>query len=440
MRSFISIILIFFLSNCSFDNKTGLWNDQNNIEKKKDIFKEFKKISIIENKFNQTIEFNNNFTFNLSKPVTNLNWTDIFLNNDNNSKNLKYSNQNKILFKSKKISKHPIDSHKLYENGNLIVSDIKGNIIVFSVNENKIISKFNFYKKRYKSFRKKVNFIVENNIIFAADNLGYFYSYNYKTEKILWAKNYNIPFSSNIKISKDKIITSNQNNNLLIIDKKSGDILKLIPTEETLVKNEFTNNLSLINENILLFLNSFGTLYSIDLRRMEVIWFNNFNQSLDSLTSNLFLGGKIVNNDKIIIISSNTKTYIVNSTTGSIIKKLNFSYNLKPIILNNNIIFLTKNNFLVIYNIETKNMVFSQNILENPNYDLKNLNEIIALDLMVLNNNIFIFFKNSEILSFKFNSELAEFKKLPSKIRSFPIVIDDSILFLNNKNKLVIIN
>ena len=43
---------------------------------------------------------------------------------------------------------------------------------------------------------------------------------------------------------KDKLAAANQNNNLYIIDKNSGDNLKLIPTEETIIKNNFINNLS----------------------------------------------------------------------------------------------------------------------------------------------------------------------------------------------------
>ena len=58
-------------------------------------------------------------------------------------------------------------------------------------------------------------------------------------KKIIWAKNFKIPFRSNLKIFKDKLILSNQNNELYFINKTSGDILNLIPTEETTIKNDF---------------------------------------------------------------------------------------------------------------------------------------------------------------------------------------------------------
>ena len=76
--------------------------------------------------------------------------------------------------------------NKLYEEGNLIINNSKGDIIVYSLKENREIFKFNFYKK-FKKIKKEIIYSVENNIIYAADNLGYLYSFNYKTEKLLWA-------------------------------------------------------------------------------------------------------------------------------------------------------------------------------------------------------------------------------------------------------------
>ena len=83
--------------------------------------------------------------------------------------------------------------------------------------DNKTLIKFNFYKKKYKKINKKLNLIVENNIIYVSDNFGYLYAYNYLDGKLLWAKNYNIPFRSNLKIYKNIIFAANQNNNLFFL-------------------------------------------------------------------------------------------------------------------------------------------------------------------------------------------------------------------------------
>ena len=39
-------------------------------------------------------------------------------------------------------------------------------------------------------------------------------------------------------------------NHLYFFDKNNGNTLKLIPSEETIVKNEFINNLALNNNNL----------------------------------------------------------------------------------------------------------------------------------------------------------------------------------------------
>ena len=51
--------------------------------------------------------------------------------------------------------------------------------------------------------------------------------------------------------------------------------------------------------------------------------------------------------------------------------------------------------------------------------------------LMLAENKIYIFLKNSFVLKFNLNGELSEIDKLPEKIKSKPIIIDSSLIFLN---------
>ena len=58
----------------------------------------------------------------------------------------------------------------------------------------------------------------------------------------------------------------------------------------------------------------------------------------------------------------------------------------------------------------------------------------------MLNGKIFIFLKNSFVLKFNVNGNLEDVYKLPTKINTNPIFIKKTILYLNNKNKLSIVN
>ena len=440
MKLLYFLVILFFLCNCSFDNKSGIWrNSDQATTKEVQTFKEFKSLLNVKEKFNKEINLDTNFKFNKTKPILNLEWNDIFYSEDNNFKNFNYKNQNNLIFKSKSLTKHKADKYILYENNNLITSDIKGNIIVFSVNENKKIINYNFYKKRYKKINKIINLSVKNNIIYASDNLGFIYALNYNSNKILWAKNYKIPFRSNIKIFKNKIILANQNNTLYVIDKKNGEILKTVPTEESPFKRKFRNNLAVYKDNIL-FLNTYGSLYSLNTENMRINWFTNLNPSIDINPTNIFTSNELIASKNKIFIPSNENFYIIDQLSGSIIFKKNFTSKLKPLVLNN-ILYTIDNNFLIATELNTGKILFSYNINQKIS-DYLNIKrkKVEFQSWMFADNKIFIFLKNSFVLKFNLNGELSGIDKLPEKIKSKPIIIDSSLIFLNFKNRISIVN
>jgi outer membrane protein assembly factor BamB len=441
MKLFYSLIILVLLQSCSFDNKSGIWKNDNNISKEeKDIFSEFETLFSTNNTFDKIVSVEKNFQFKLTSQVNNSKWTDIFYNQDNNYKNFTYNDNNKVIFKSKKISRSKMNNFILFNDNNIISSDHKGNIIIFSLTEKKIIKKFNFYKKRYKKIKKNLNLLVENDIIYISDNLGYLYALEYKKDKLLWAKNYKIPFKSNLKILKNNLIAANQNNNLYFINKINGNISQLIPTEETIVKNSFINNLSL-NNSYSLFLNTYGSLYAIDNQTLKIKWFLNLNQTLSLNPSNLFMGNQILISKDKVIISANQYTYILDINTGSIIYKVNFSSLLKPFILNDYLFLITKNNLLVSFNLKNGKIIYSydvnQKIAKFLNTKKKNVK---FKELALVNNKIFIFLKNSYILKFNINGELEKISKLPSKLNTQPIFINNSMIYLDYKNKISVVD
>ena len=441
MRIILIFLCFVFFQSCSFDDKSGIWKSESkSIKEKNEDFSQFKDLSTSRSPFNRELSIKDGFNFILPNPVTNLEWTDVFYNQSNSSKNFKFTDFNNRIFRSKKITKHTIDDYFLYHNENIISTDQAGNLNIFSLVENKKIISFNFYKKKFKKNKKKLNIIVEKNIIYVSDNLGYLYSFDYQKEKVLWAKNLKIPFRSNLKIFQNKLILSNQNNQLYFINKNNGDILKVIPTEETLVKNKFINNISLTNESTF-FLNTFGSLYSIDNKKMQINWFLNFNQSSNISPSNLFLGNKLINTKDKIVVSSNFFTYVIDINTGSILFKKNFSSFIKPIIINNYLFLITKNDLIISLNLDDGEIIYSHNINKKISKFLKTKEKKANFkNISMINNQIYIFLQNSYVLVFKVDGKIEKIFKLPSKLNSQPILIEESMMFLDSSNKISIVN
>ena len=441
MRLLYILIFSILLQSCSFDNKSGIWKNENEVlVQKNDPLSNFESLSYVEEQFDKIVPFDGNSKIKISNTVSNLKWSDIFYNKINNFDNFKYNNLNKLLFKSKKLSRFDTSENILYEENNIILNDSKGNLIIYSIDEKKIISKFNFYKKRYKKLNKKINFIVENNIIYVADNLGYLYSYNYSINKILWAKNYKIPFRSNLKIYNKQLALADQANTLYLFNKENGEILKKFPSEEITVKNRFINNLALNNKN-LFFLNTYGTLYSFNIDQANINWFLNLNQSTDLTPSESFDGTRIINYDKKLIITSNNFLYIIDEDNGSIIFKINFTSSISPVVNNNYLFIISKNDLLIVLDIEKGKIKYSYDINQKiaDYYETKKRNALFR-NLLLLNDKIFIFLNNSFVLNFDIIGNLNDIKKLPTKINSNPIIIDGSIIYLDKKNRLSIVD
>ena len=153
--NFLTILI--FLQSCSFDNKSGIWINQNSSVKKNELFKDFKVLTTRNSNFDKVIPFEGNFTFKLNAPFSNSEWLDNFYDRSNNFTNFNFNGSNQLIFENKKIIKFLNKNSIILENDNLISSDKKGNVSVYSKNLNLIKTKINFYKNNYKKIKKNLN-------------------------------------------------------------------------------------------------------------------------------------------------------------------------------------------------------------------------------------------------------------------------------------------
>ena len=139
--NFFVIFYIFFLTSCSFDNKSGIWRSEDTSSQKKiskGVFDEFKKLNSANDNFNKIVLLDKNFKFKLTEATENEKWTDIFFNENNNLNNFKFNNEYKVKYKSRKISKYEINQNLLYENDNFITSDSNGNLLIVQIHTHQI--------------------------------------------------------------------------------------------------------------------------------------------------------------------------------------------------------------------------------------------------------------------------------------------------------------
>ncbi len=439
MRFFLIILLLINIS-CSFDNKSGIWTTNNKTNAVKERFKDFETLYSKTKTFEQVIQPDKRLKIILEPIKDNFNWNDEFYNYSNNFDNFSYKEKNELIFKSKKLSRFKIKDKILFNKNSVIINDQKGNIIVYSIKKEEIIFKYNFYKKKFKKIDKLLNVIIENNIIYVSDNLGYLYALDYLNNKLLWAQNYKVPFRSNIKIIGEKLFLADINNSLYFIKKENGEKIKILPTEDTIVKNNFINSLSLGNKN-LFFLNTYGSLYNFE-SSGRIKWFVNLNQSADINPSNLFNSNQIINYKNIVIVSTDLMLYFLDSNNGSTYFKISITSQFRPIVSGENLFLITKDNLLVCINLNKKKVVYSidveQSIANYLNIEKKKSIDIKSLNLV--NNDLFLYLNNSYLVRFNKFGKIKRINKLDSKIYSSPIFIKGEIIYLDNRNKLNITN
>ena len=443
MKIFFFLIIFILTVNCSFDKKSGIWkNSSEIINKKSDTFKDFENITSNKKKFfNEIVKINNDFKFNINTEITSDRWLEIYYNLNNNYPNFSFNSENKILHKSKKISRYELNKNILYLNNIVIISDIKGNIIFYSLESKKILNKYNFYKKQYKNIKKKLNFFLKNNYLYISDNIGYLYVFDLLENKIVWAKKFNIPFRSNIKIVEDKLYLADENNTLLIINSLNGNIIRRIPTEELLIKNEFINNISSNNKSIF-YLNTFGSLYSIDKNNLRLNWFLNINQSEINNFESIFSSKEIqIVNDNLIILS-NQNLQVLNVNNGSIKHLFPINSSVSPVVINDYIFIISKNNLLISIDSSTGKIIYSLDVDAEIAKFLKSRkkNKTYIKSLRLINSQIYMFLENSYLVKFDLTGNLIDIMKLPSKLNSRLLFINNNIMYINKSNKIILLN
>ena len=444
-KLFAYITLSILLTSCSFNN-TGGFFDNRYYDLEQEVLKKNSKLVFAETKkFNE--EILGNISAQISEPIINKNWTQKNLTSGNYIPHLKYENKKQLIHKSKKIGKNKfkipyLNSEPLLINDNILFSDLSGNIYVYSIDQKEIKWKFNFYKKRFKNLPIIIQLKIFNDNLIASDNLGYLYSLKINTGKLNWAKNYGIPFSSNIKIDNENIFILNQDNKYYSIKVKDGVQNLSLETFPNFLSSKQETNISLddLNKN-LYFITSTGELYSVNYRINNLNWLFTLFSGTKSRGDDLFFSSPIVYKNDKIFFSTSLSTYSINSRNGKINWEIPFSTYIRPIVTDDFIFFASKDGFLINLNINNGQVNWSKYIYKSSKKLKKEkIGDIVSLSLV--SNQVLATTSNGYLLFINFsNGDILNYTRASKGgFYSNPIIANGKIYILDRKMRLLIYN
>ena len=128
LRLFTIFLSFILLINCSFDNKTGIWQDVEKAKKSAKIEREkgkLKDIFIEKKLFNEEKKVKVGANVTIDDIFKNKNWLFENYNLTNNVANFSYNNLKVLISKSSRLSKSLNNSTLLFYENNIIVISLK---------------------------------------------------------------------------------------------------------------------------------------------------------------------------------------------------------------------------------------------------------------------------------------------------------------------------
>ena len=378
-------IISILLTGCSFNQNSKFWTTQSDIKVEKT--ENFKKILVKDEALEK--EFNKNIKINLKTNFANINFSDELKNNQK-------FNYDGILEKSSRYRFKKIKNFHKYEpniaffNDKVIFFDNKGTILQFD-KYSKLIWKKNYYSKNEKKQNPILQLAIKNNILVIADNIAKYYMLNLETGDLIWSKNNDAPFNSQIKIFDGKFFVVDLSNTLRCFSLKDGEELWKIKTEDTLIKSQKRLSMVIIDE-IIYFNNSIGDISAVNISTGDLLWQLPTQSSLIYESAFSLETSEIISDGKSLFFSNNQNQLFsidVNSGTFNWQNKVNSS--LRPTLVGNILFTVSLEGYLIIIDKNSGNIIRATDVFNN--FKVKNRIKIkpsgfvIGLDKIYLTTN-----------------------------------------------------
>jgi outer membrane protein assembly factor BamB len=433
VNKIFELLLIFILiTNCSFHQNSKFWNKENIEEEEKEniteIFKKKEKINF---------ELNPNLKIELDSKVIN----NSFLKDlNNNSGRINYNGklENLSKYKFKKIEDfHQYEPEITFNQNNIVFFDNEGSILSFD-NKSNLMWKKNFYSKYEKKQNPFLFFGHNDKILIIADNIAKLYAINIDTGKLLWSRNNNAPFISQVKIYKDRVYVVDFENTLRAYSIKDGKEIWARKTQSSLIRSQKRLSLVILNEKIY-FNNSSGDISAIDINNGNLLWQTPTQSSL-AFDAGFFLMTSDIVADKDALFFSNNQNqfFSLDIQTGNLNWKQEINSNLRPVIINDFIFTITLEGYLIIIEKNTGNIIRSNYLLNE--FKAKKRLKIKPAGFIIGNKNIYISSNIGRLLVIDIaTGKTQSILKIDNKKISRPAIFNKN-LYLITDNSIIKLN
>ena len=381
-KIFQLLLIIIFFSGCSFNKNSKFWTSETikEIEEQK-----FEKIFDDPKALSQ--ELNTNINLNLSKNFTKNKLSVKFTNNDgrvNFDGSLKKSSKYKF---SKIENFYQFEPIIAFNKDNVVFFDDKGTVLQFD-NRSKLIWKKNYYTKSEKKSNPILQFANNNKFLIVADNLSKYYMLNLETGDLIWSKNNSAPFNSQIKIYKDRFFLIDFTNTLRCYSLKNGEELWNFQTESALIRSQKKLSMVIV-EDVIYFNNSLGDISAVKIDDGALLW--QLPTQSDLLYESAFSleTSDIITDKKDLFFSNNKNQFFsIDIKSGSFNWQNNVNSNLRPTVVDNFIITVSLEGYLIVIDKITGNIIKVTDIFSG--FKPKKRKEILPTGFIVGLNNIYL--------------------------------------------------
>ena len=423
IRILIYILIFSFLSNCSFNKNSKLWNKKEiKIENKKNIKRIVSKEKIIEKELNSNLKLDlSNVKYNTSLNNYNDFGFQLYQGNLDYIGNFKFSRHGNDEF----TKTNPV----FFENG-LIYFDNKGSILRFG-NNKKIIWKKNYYTKLENKSNPKLTFNIYKNKLIVVDNISNLYLINLDNGNLIWKKNNNYPFNSEIKIHKDKFFVVDYLNTLKCYKLADGSECWNVKTEDAFTISDTKNSIIVIN-NTLVFNNSIGDITAVDINTGSIIWQTPTQSSkIKDKTYNFKISQIVSDGESVFFSNNNNEFYSIDLRTGILNWLNNINSSVTPIILNNLIFTVSKDGYFYVIQKKQGNIIRINDIYKN--LQIKKFNKKEPVGFVIGKDFFYVTNKDGKLMKINLNNvKIVKIENISKSTVSKPIIFNKKLYVVRN--------